>query len=255
MDTNPDRICQRTQSLYDQMQSRQLLISDHLPIRILSLGRPEAPKLVSPRELRRRRLGTIEGRAALIHALAHIEFNAIHLAIDACYRFVGMPEGFYVDWLSVAAEEAKHFQLLRAHLIKLGYDYGDFPAHNGLWQMAIDTDDDVMIRMALVPRLLEARGLDVAPQMAEALKAAGDTEAYDILQIIIKEEIGHVRIGNHWFHWCCQQRALEPLQVFKDSLESRAKNILRGPLAYELRKKAGFTDAELEWLEDSLLKK
>ncbi|MAZ44010.1 MAG: hypothetical protein CMF48_02355 [Legionellales bacterium] len=254
IERSPDLVIEKTFQLHKAFQESLVPLEEHPTVRIESLGRPEKPILVSPRELKRRRLGTLEGRVALIHSLAHIEFNAIHLALDAVYRFHGLPIDYYEDWLSVAAEEAKHFSLLREHLRSLGYDYGDCPAHNGLWLMALETDDDVMIRMALVPRLLEARGLDVGPKIAEDLRKAGDEKAADIMCLIVEEEIGHVAIGNRWFHWCCEQRKLDPMSVFKEALEDRAKDILRGPLSHGLRREAGFNQAELDWLESSILK-
>ncbi|XP_014680055.1 PREDICTED: uncharacterized protein HI_0077-like, partial [Priapulus caudatus] len=134
----------------------------------------------------------------LIHAVTHIEFNAINLALDALYRFQHMPRDFYIDWLQVAAEEAHHFSLLRQRLEKMGYHYGDMPAHNGLWEMTVATDHDVLTRMALVPRVLEARGLDVTPGMMERLKKVDDQETVDILTLILRDEIGHVAIGSRW---------------------------------------------------------
>ena len=168
-------------------------------------SRPSRPQLVSPKELTRRGLGTKEGHAALIHSLCHIEFNAINLALDAVYRFRGMPESYYGDWWKVAKEEAYHFDLLRKHLSSLGYTYGDFVAHNGLWQAALDTAHDPLVRMALVPRVLEARGLDVTPGIMKRLQEMGDQRAVEILKIIHRDEIGHVAIGSRWFKFLCQQ--------------------------------------------------
>ena len=173
-------------------------------------GRPERPPLVEPRLLGRRGMQSQEGRAVLLHALAHIEFNAINLALDAVWRFAGMPDTFYADWLKVAAEEAHHFSLLTARLAAFGHAYGDFPAHDGLWDMCERTRGDVLARMALVPRTLEARGLDASPPIRARLQQAGDHESAAILDVILHDEIGHVLIGNRWFRYLCEQAALDP---------------------------------------------
>ena len=208
-------------------------------------GRPPRPTLVAPALLKPRPVGTLEGRVALLHALCHIEFNAINLALDAAWRFPALPERYYTDWLHVAAEEALHFQLLHTHLMSLGCDYGDLPAHNGLWEMVERTRDDVLARMALVPRTLEARGLDVAPAMRNKLAAAGDRRGAEILDIILHDEIGHVAIGNHWFGVLCAERGLAPLAAYETlALRYRAPR-LRGPFNIEARRRAGFTEDEL----------
>ena len=207
-------------------------------------GRPERPELVDPAKVPRRRLGSDAGRAALVHAVAHIEFNAINLALDACWRFQGMPADYYRDWLSVAVDEARHFQLLAGRLAELGHGYGDFPAHNGLWEAAEKTAHDVMVRMALVPRVLEARGLDVTPGMIQRLEAAGDTATVEILQVILREEVRHVQIGTHWFHFCCAQRGLPPDQTFVDLLADYNMSV-RPPLNESARQQAGFSEQEL----------
>ena len=212
-------------------------------------GRPARPFLVAPRELPRRKLTSPEGHAALIHSICHIEFNAINLALDAVYRFRGLPAEYYTDWLRVAKEEAYHFGLLRDHLRSLGHDYGDFDAHNGLWEMAVDTAHDPMIRMALVPRVLEARGLDVTPGIMHKLAEIGDEQAVEILKIIQRDEVGHVEIGTRWFRYLCEQRKLEPEQTFQDLLSQYMKGNITGPLDREARRQAGFTEAELDYLE------
>lgn len=217
--------------------------------RIAVPGRPARPVLVAPTALANRSIHTLEGRAALLHAIAHIEFNAINLALDAVCRFDGMPEAYYRDWLQVAREESLHFTLLSEHLVSLGYAYGDFPAHNGLWEMAVRTDDDVMARMALVPRILEARGLDVTPGIREKLKQSGDHRACEILDIILRDEVGHVQIGNRWFHWCCTQRGLDPVPTFVGLLRDYDAVLPRGKLNYPARRAAGFTEEELELIE------
>ena len=213
-------------------------------------GRPVQPELVAPRLVERRSMVTVEGRAAMIHALAHIEFNAINLALDAIWRFGGLPLAYYADWLGVADEEALHFSLLCAHLRTLGFAYGDFKAHDSLWDMAEKTRDDVLARMALVPRTLEARGLDASPPMRAKLAQAGDMEAAAILDIILRDEIGHVAVGNHWFGWLCGQRGLEPQAAYAAlALQYRAPQ-LRGPFNIPARRAAGFTEAEIAALGD-----
>lgn len=212
-------------------------------------GRPARPRLVAPRELPRRKLTTTEGHAALIHAICHIEFNAINLALDAVYRFRDLPADFYSDWFRVAEEEAYHFGLLRDHLRTLGYDYGDFDAHNGLWEMAVDTAHDAMIRMALVPRVLEARGLDVTPGIMQKLAGIGDDKAVAILEIIQRDEIGHVEIGSRWFRYLCEQRKFEPESTFRHLLSQYMKGKIKGPLDRQARRQAGFSEAELDYLE------
>jgi len=216
---------------------------------IVEPGRPAKPELVAPRALARRSAHTPEGRAALIHALCHIEFNAINLALDAVYRFRQMPGGYYTDWLQVAKEEAYHFGLLEQHLATLGYRYGDFPAHNGLWEMALETDHDVLVRMALVPRVMEARGLDVTPSIMDKLSAAGDEDAVAILQIIQRDEVGHVEIGTRWYRYVCEQRGLDAFATFKQLLKRYLKGQVRGPYDIEMRKRAGFSEEELAYLE------
>ncbi|KAF0814120.1 hypothetical protein IGB42_01017 [Andreprevotia sp. IGB-42] len=212
-------------------------------------GRPARPILVAPAELVQRKVSTREGRAALLHAIAHIEFNAINLALDAVHRFRDMPDAYVNDWLQVAREEALHFTLLREHLRTLGYDYGDFPAHDGLWDMAVKTADDVLVRMALVPRILEARGLDATPPIRGKLAGAGDKRACEILDIILRDEIGHVQTGNRWYHWCCAQRGLEPVATFVRLLREYEAPAFRGALNYPARLEAGFSNDELALIE------
>ena len=214
-------------------------------------GRPPKPPLVHPARVARRRLGSPAGRAALIHAIAHIEFNAINLALDAICRFGGMPRDYYTDWMTVAVEEAHHFSLLRTHLIGLGHDYGDFSAHGSLWEMAEKTTDDVLARMALVPRILEARGLDVTPALRARLAHAGDAAAAAILDIILADEIGHVAIGNKWFHALCAERGASPQETFENFVIERAAPRLRPPFNRAARLAGGFTEAELDRFESA----
>jgi uncharacterized ferritin-like protein (DUF455 family) len=208
-------------------------------------GREARPPRVMPRDVPQRSLATVEGRAALIHALAHIELNAVNLALDIVWRFADMPEAFYRDWLSVAREEADHFDLLAAHLATLGFAYGDFPAHDGLWQMAEKTADDVLARITLVPRVLEARGLDVSPPIRAKLASAGDKAGAAILDIILRDEIGHVALGNHWYHWLCAARELDPLAADAMIAKQYGAPRQRGPFNLPARRTAGFSEAEL----------
>ncbi|WP_322058243.1 ferritin-like domain-containing protein [Paraburkholderia sp. J63] len=211
-------------------------------------GRPSRPELVEPRSLQRRSMSTPQGRVVLLHALAHIEFNAINLALDAVWRFANLPGAFYADWLKVAAEEAYHFSLLRQRLADYGHAYGDFPAHNGLWEMCERTSADVLARMALVPRVLEARGLDASPPIRARLKQAGDEESAAILDIILRDEVGHVRIGNHWFRYLCETRGLDPHAAWLALAAQYNAPRMRGPFNFEARRSAGFDQTELDAL-------
>ncbi len=218
------------------------------PESITSPGRPERPQLVAPRNVAQRGFGSVEGRAAFVHAIAHIEFNAINLAWDAVYRFRGMPERFYSDWIRVAADEARHFAMLRERLQQFGHDYGDFDAHNGLWEMAEKTAHSCRERMALVPRVLEARGLDVTPGMIVRLRSVGDDATAVILEIILREEVAHVAAGSHWFRWCCERDGIEPDAEFARLIALHARGAVRGPFNLDARSAAGFSAAELESL-------
>lgn len=221
---------------------------------VTEAGRPTLPELVSPRDLPRRRLGSPAGLAAMIHAVTHIEFNAINLACDAVYRFRDMPTDYYSDWIQVAVEEAYHFSLLQGRLAELDHAYGDFPAHNGLWDLTVQTAHDPLLRMALVPRVMEARGLDVTPDMMNRFRASGDARTADILAIILRDEVGHVAAGTRWFHYLCAQRGLEPDTTYLGLFNDYFTEGPRGPLHREARLEAGFSDYELNELE-SLCKK
>ena len=214
-------------------------------------GRPLKPELVPPFKVKQRSAHTPQGHAALIHSLAHIEFNAINLALDIVWRFDGMPESFYCDWVKVARDEAYHFEMLRVHLESLGYDYGDFPAHDGLWEMAERTRDDLLARLALVPRTLEARGLDASPAIRNKLAAAGDMRGAAILDIILHDEIGHVAAGNDWYRKVCAQRGLEPVSYYDVLAAIYRAPRLRGPFNLAARKAAGFCDEELAALQSA----
>jgi len=212
-------------------------------------GRPDRPRLVDPRQVPMRSPFTAAGRAALLHAIAHIEFNAVNLALDAVWRFAALPPEYYRDWLQVAGEEALHFTLLRDHLRELGRDYGDFDAHDGLWLMAERTSGDVLARMALVPRVLEARGLDATPPLQAKFEHSGDARAAAILAVILRDEIGHVAIGNHWFGWLCRRGGHDPEATFALLAERHGAPRPRGPFNRAARLAAGFTESELARLE------
>lgn len=216
-------------------------------------GYPARPELLHHTAVARRSPATPTGRAALIHAIAHIEFNAINLALDAIWRFANMPEQFYLDWLQVASEEAKHFRLLRDHLRgQLHHDYGDFPAHQGLWSMCEKTGHDIVARMALVPRTLEARGLDATPLIQHKLRQVGTPDALaavTILDTILREEVGHVAIGNHWYGWLCERQGLDPVAHYATLVEHYEAPRPKPPLNEAARRAAGFSEAEMLWLQ------
>lgn len=215
-------------------------------------GQPERPDLVDPKEVPRRSPFTPLGHAALMHSIAHIEFNAINLALDCIWRYPRMPEQFYLDWATVAAEEARHFTLLSGHLEGLGHRYGDFPAHTGLWTVCRNTAEDIVARMALVPRTMEARGLDATPLVQAKLKKVGTPaalEACAILDIILTEEVGHVAIGNHWYHWLCTRDQLDADAFYAQAALQYAAPRPKPPFNYVARKAAGFTAAELQKLD------
>lgn len=212
-------------------------------------GRPALPRLVEPGSVPHRSPFTTEGRAALLHAIVHIEFNAINLGLDAVWRFAGLPAQFYLDWLRVAAEEAEHFTLLADHLATLGHAYGDFDAHDGLWKMTWRTRADFTARMALVPRTLEARGLDATPLIQAKLGKAGDHRAVEILDVILRDEVGHVAIGNHWYRWACARDGHDPLALYPQLLARYEAPRLRPPFNLAARQAAGFSAEELSYLD------
>ncbi len=239
----------RTNALYAAWRAGKLTWDEMTPVLpICRPGRPERPLLVPPNQVARRQLSTLDGRVALVHSIAHIEFNAVNLALDAVYRFHGMPEAYYGDWLKVAAEEACHFTLLAGRLAELGASYGDVSAHNGLWEMAVKTGHDVLVRMALVPRILEARGLDVTPGIQKRLRQCGDTVTADLLDIILCDEIGHVAIGNHWYRQLCEQRGLEPVDTFRHLYREYGAPMISQDLNRDARRRAGFDEIELQLL-------
>ena len=232
-----------------QAGSKSTIATRTTAVEIPTPGLPARLQLVAPRQLKRRGVQNQAGRNVLMHAIAHIEFNAINLALDAAYRFRDQPLEFYGDWIGVAADEARHFSMIRDYLLELGCDYGDFPAHNGLWDMAVKTGHDVIARMAMVPRVMEARGLDVTPAMIEKLQRAGDSRAVSILTVIYEEEIEHVRIGSKWFHRLCTARGYEPGSTFLQLIDTYLYGDLKGPFNTEARLLAGFTEKEINDLK------
>lgn len=254
MTDDPLAKADKVAQLYDNFDQYLRSASAPPAVRIETPGIPARPQLVEPQQVTRRGFGSAAGRVALLHALAHIEFNAINLALDAAYRFRDLPQqvatDFARDWVRVAADEARHYKMVARRLENLGSSYGAHDAHAGLWNMALKTDHDVMVRMALVPRVLEARGLDVAPPMIEKFRKHNDSESADILQVIFTDEIEHVRIGNHWFRYTCEQRGLAPSEVFADLLRQHSKGFLRGPYNEVARVQAGFSMDELDALKE-----
>ena len=249
MCADPDAKCAQVAALWRDWQAGVVFDrSAGPPHDIPDAGRPGRPELVEPSALRSRRMGSREGHGAMIHAICHIEFTAINLALDAAWRFRRLPDAFRADWIRVAEEEARHYQLVVARLADYGCAYGDLDAHAGLWEMAVKTAHDPLVRMALVPRLMEARGLDVNPGIQQKFAAAGDAASVAALEVILAEEVGHVAIGNHWFGVLCRQRGLEPLATFVDLLAEYAIPAPRPPFNLAGRQAAGFTPAEIDWL-------
>ena len=245
----------QVQSLHELWRAREQLSLDTqtlLPTPDVPLpGRPAKPELKPPQQVPSRSVHTPQGLAGLVHSICHIEYNAIHLALDAIWRFAGLPEAYYRDWLKVAYEESTHFELLCGLLRDMGYSYGDFAAHDGLWQMCEKTADDVIARMALVPRTLEARGLDATPLIQAKLPLSASPHAAalkPVLDIILRDEIGHVAIGNHWFRWLCAQQGLDPLEHYPALVQRHAAPRLKPPFNHEARLQAGFTQEEIDWL-------
>ncbi len=250
LDTDPRAKCTAVAAMVRAFAAGEINIAPDAALVVAGAipGRPQRPELVAPRLVGRRSMVTVEGRAMLVHALAHIEFNATNLALDALWRFQGLPHEYYADWLRVAGEEAVHFSMLSAHLGVLGYQYGDFPAHDSLWEMVEKTTGDVLARMALVPRTLEARGLDAIPPLRAKLAQAGDHAAASILDVILREEVGHVEIGNRWYRYLCALDGREPGATYDALAVQYAAPVLKGPFNVEARRRAGFTEAELSRL-------
>ncbi len=262
---NPSHKVAAMAELWDASQSHAWIDSDHSQRIQLSHpqetqavpGRPAQPQLVPPNDVPTRSPFTLEGRAALIHAICHIEFNAINLALDAVWRFPDMPTTYYMDWLRVAYEESTHFAMLRKHLNDMphpqggSWDYGDFTAHDGLWAMCEKTAEDITARMALVPRTLEARGLDATPIIQKKLARIDTPDAHAaiaILDVILRDEIGHVAIGNHWYGVLCQTQSFDPVEHYKVLVSRHDAPQLKPPFNEAARKQAGFSDTELTYL-------
>ncbi len=243
--SDPAEKASQTRALFASMAQWNIDPAEHLLAPHGLPGRPALPRLVSPKDVPTRSAFTLEGRAALLHAIAHIEFNAINLALDAVWRFADMPTAYYRDWLRVASEEALHFSLLREHLMTLGFDYGAFDAHDGLWVMTQRTAHDVLARMALVPRTLEARGLDATPPLQAKFAKAGDPRAVEILGVILRDEVGHVAIGNHWYRWLCERAGLDPVSHYAVLAEQHNAPRARPPYNVAARLAAGFSADEI----------
>jgi uncharacterized ferritin-like protein (DUF455 family) len=246
-----ERKIEMTHQAWKSLESNQLSfesLDSVLPISRVKF--PDQPELLKPRDMPRRRINSTSGKTAFFHALAHIEFVAIYLAWDIIYRVRGLPNKFYQDWLGVADEEAQHFTLINQHLLKMGVEYGDLPAHSGLWEHAEDTQSDILARLAIVPRCMEARGLDVTPQMIEKFKIKGDNESVLILSRILNDELGHVEIGSYWFKIFCKQKGFNYEDKFKELITKFYSGKPKGPFNRELRIIAGFSNAEINWLEE-----
>lgn len=248
--TDADEKVEKTQFIWQLHLSGSLNVdkTDRL-FDIPIAGRPNRPEVVEQTALKPRKMSSDEGLAALLHAICHIEFNAINLALDAAWRFRTLPDAFHLDWLKVAFEETEHFVLMRNRLRAYGYDYGDFPAHGNLWEMAYKTAFDPLLRMALVPRVLEARGLDVTPGIRAKIAQRGDLETCAALDVIYRDEVGHVRIGNAWYQYLCRERGLEPVALFRQLLKQYDLFVFRGYVNIQAREDAGFSRFELDLLE------
>ena len=251
-ETDIDRKPRLAQQLYDDWRAEKFLSlaqgrdgGENLQDVPIVHGVPLRPEIVKGNKVPRRSPASAEGRAALLHAVAHIEYSAIDLALDHAFRFRGLPDVYYADWLRVAADEARHFGLLRAHLRTRGFDYGDFPAHDSLWQMSTRTAHDALARMALVPRLMEARGLDATPPIREKLQQVGEAEAVRILDIILHDEITHVAIGDRWFRYFCARRGVEPEATYRELIVQYSAPWPQLPMNEKARREAGFGDEEL----------
>ena len=233
--------------IYESFKSHQMTIDSkvdiqhtyHLP------GAPLTPQIVPPRFVEKRSTSTEQGKLIFVHALAHIEFSAINLALDIIWRFKDLPDQFYSDWLQIAYEEHLHFNLLNDYLKKFDLSYGSFNAHNSLWEMADRTRHDLIHRLALIPRTMEARGLDVTPPIIEKFKQQKDDDIAAILQIIFEEEIRHVSIGNIWYRWACKAQKLAPHETYKNLLKTYDIELNYEKLNKEARYKAGFLKEEL----------
>ena len=244
-----------THQAWHLFENNQLSFASELPVLpITQVKFPDKPVLLPPRDMPKRKIGSPEGVSAFFHAIAHVEFVAIYLAWDLLYRFRGLPEQFYQDWLKVADEEAQHFELISLHLKTLKVNYGDLPAHNGLWDHAKETADDLLARLAMMPRCMEARGLDVTPAIIAKFKNVGDNASVILLERILADEVGHVERGSYWFKWVCEQQGFEPEAKYRQLIKQYYQGGKpKSPFNREMRIIAGFSNAELDWLENTTL--
>lgn len=250
LESDPVQKCRLITALQAELEAAEDISSFRSSsISIEAPGVPEKPERVHPRELSRRGSGTQAGRLVLLHAIAHIEFNAMNLALDAALRFKDLPAQYYRDWILVAADEARHYSLLKNRLADFNTEYGDYPAHQGLWDMALRTAHDPLDRMAMVPRILEARGLDVTPSMIQQFKRAQDTQTAEILSQILEEEVAHVEAGSRWFRYLCDLRSMDPETTWFERVDYYLNGDVRCPVNLEDRRRAGFNKRELEWLK------
>jgi uncharacterized ferritin-like protein (DUF455 family) len=253
-DTIDEKLALTHQALSLLENGELSLISDQPVLPVAQVKFPDKPILLAPPKMPKRKLGTADGVAAFFHAIAHVEFVAIYLAWDMLYRFRGMPDQFYQDWLRIADEEAQHFELIRAHLLAMHVNYGDLPAHSGLWDHAKDTADDLLARLAMVPRCMEARGLDVTPAIIAKFKQLGDDSSVVLLNRILTDEVGHVERGSYWFKFVCKQQGFEPEAKYRILIKQYYQGGKpKGPFNREMRIIAGFSNAELDWLENTTL--
>jgi len=245
------RVSERAAPLSTGEEILDVSDADTAPVTVENLepGRPDKPTLVHASKVAKRQTGRAGGRGPMLHAIAHIEFNAINLALDAAWRYPGMPDRFTTDWILVAADEARHFSMLCDELKAEGLAYGDFDAHDGLWSMARRTAGDLVARMALVPRVLEARGLDATPVIQRKLAAVGDDRGVRVLQVLLDEEIVHVATGDRWFRALCAREGVDAESKYRQLLEAFKAPMPKPPMNTQARREAGFSDSELEWLD------
>jgi len=246
---DPDEKLAKTLDWVSDWESKRLEWTEGSPaIYLEQPGRLNKPEIVAQRDLPRRRLGSVEGKASMVHALAHIELTAVNLSLDAVYRYRDMPREYYNDWILAAGEEATHFFALREQLNSLGFEYGDFPAHEELWQMAINTEHDLMHRMGVTHRIFEARALDVVPLTIKKFENVGDKDMIKVLNMIANDEIGHVSAATRWFRYRCEQNQLDPDTTFLQLIKQYVKAPLKKPINVDLRRQSGFSEYEIERL-------
>lgn len=247
---DPDEKMAYTMELFSSWENSTLEWQDgESPDLEINPGRPDRPTLVSPDAVPKRGFGSETRRAALIHALTHIELTAVDLAWDTIYRYRSMPQEYYDDWIHTAVDETRHFIALRARLRAMGFDYGDFAAHNALWEHAVETAADLMDRMAIVHRVMEARALDVVPNIMEQFRTIGDSETAAVLVDVANDETAHVSAGTRWFRYRCQEQGKDPDQKFFELVVKYLSKLPKGPFNHDARRKAGFSDNEMEVLE------